>query len=146
MLEAGILGVPWHSTRAEVEAIHPGGAWRRKTEAHVPYFIYSLKSSGSVFGLERVAHLPTAFMFENEAVLTGFTCWLQTPIDQVEQAFALLQDGCGPFDANDCRQGDYWRQFLRPGFVVLAQKGTVTAKRQRLNLVVGYHRSGPMAH
>jgi hypothetical protein len=145
MLEEGILGVPWQSTKEDVEAAHPGGVWRRKTEAHTVYFAYSVKGTGQLFGVERVVHLPTTFMFKTQDILTGLACWLQVPIEHTEQAFAMIRDACGPFDDSQCRQGNYWQQFLRPGFVVMAQKGIATSRIQRLNVVVGYHRSGPMS-
>jgi hypothetical protein len=146
-LEQGLLGVAWSVTHDDLESALPGGKWNRRTEAGAAYLEYSVKSTGKLFGAELVAHLPLKFIFDAEGaqLLKGLSCWLRTPLGGVAATIEEIRATCGPFLPSNIRSGDYWTQLLRPGFVVLLQARKPVAQYERVNLTVGYHRTGPMA-
>ena len=146
-LEQGLLGISWNVSHEDLESAHPGGKWNRRTEVGTAYLEYSVKSRGKLFGTELVAHLPLKFIFDIDGnqPLTGLSCSLRVPLGEVPATVERIEAACGPFLASNIRSGEYWTQFLRPGFVVLLQSRQPTAQHERLNLTVGYHRNGPMA-
>lgn len=146
-IELGLLGIPWNVTHKDLESTYPGGKWTRRTEAGTAYIEYGVKSAGKLFGAELVGHLPLKFIFDvdGDQQLKGLFCWLKVPLGTLPATVERVQAGCGPFLESNIRSGEYWTQFLRPGFVVLLQSRTPIAQHERLNLTVGYHRSGPMA-
>jgi hypothetical protein len=144
-IEQGLLGIPWTVTHKDLESTYPGGQWTRRTEAGTAYLEYGAKSTGTLFGAELATHLPVKFIFDVDQLLTGLSCWLRVPLGGLPVTIERIQAACGPFLDSNVRSGEYWTQFLRPGFVILLQSRTPTAQHERLNLTVGYHRSGPMA-
>lgn len=146
-LEQGLLGLSWNVSHEDLESAHPGGKWNRRTEAGTAYLEYSVKSPGKLFGTELVAHLPLKFIFDidGDQPMKGLSCWLRVPLGEVPATVERIEAACGPFLASNIRRGEYWTQFLRPGFVVLLQSRKPGAQHERLNLTVGYHRNGPMA-
>ena len=147
-LEQGLLGVSWNASHEDLELAHPGGKWNRRTDAGTAYLEYSVKTPGMLFGAELVGHLPLKFIFDVDGnqPLKSLSCWLRVPLGGVPDTVERVEAACGPFLASKIRSGEYWTQFLRPGFVVLLQsRKPVGQQHERLHLTVGYHRNGPMA-
>ena len=146
-LEQGLLGIPWNATLKDLESIHPGGKWARRTEAGTAYLEYGVKSRGRLFGAELLMHRPLKFIFyiDGNQPLKGLSCWLRVPLGGTPATVDRIQAACGPFLESNILRGEYWTQFLRPDFVVLLQSKTPTAQYEQLNLTVGYHGSSPTA-
>ncbi|MCT6721672.1 hypothetical protein [Acidovorax sp. K2F] len=125
-LEQGLWGVSWNAAQEDLELAHPGGKWNRRTDAGTAYLEYSVKSQGMLFGAKLVGHLPLKFVFDVDGnqPLKSLSCWLRVPLGGVPSTVERIEAACGPFLVSNIRSGEYWTQFLHPGFVVLLQSRT----------------------
>lgn len=92
LLGDGILGTTWGDDKAEVEAAHPGGKWKKIGALSV----YTVRDGRAIFGVNRNKNDALGFAFTADGKLSSISIWFPGKSETFAELLAATTQQFGP--------------------------------------------------